>query len=411
MIGRRLAIVVAVAMVSAGCGWTQFGGNAAHTRLGGIGSGVDVENVSTLTKAWTAPLSGGGHGTPAVAGGVVYVVGSVWGGESWTGTLYAFDAAGIDGCSGTPKICAPLWTSSIEHDVQQSPVVAGGVVYFGDADGTFYAFDAAGTLGCSGLPKTCAPLWTAEVAESVSDAAVSGAVVYLTAERFGVEHLYAFDALGVQGCAGIPKTCEPLWTAQAAGSVTVSGGFVNAGGQVFDAAGVNGCAGTPKTCEPLWFSPSGGPVWGGMVFSGGAAYDATGVTACWGTPKTCAPLWKTSTGARVQAVANGLAYADGASQRIEVYDAAGVEECTGAPTKTCNPLWTYPGVNQVRAVSDGVLYADGFAFDAGGIKNCWFTPKACAPLWAAPSAAVSVISNRAAYGVSNEGLHAFTPKA
>ena len=41
-----------------------------------------------------------------------------------------------------------------------SPAVANGIVYVGSIYGELYAFDAAGVNGCSGIPKTCLPLWT-----------------------------------------------------------------------------------------------------------------------------------------------------------------------------------------------------------------------------------------------------------
>jgi outer membrane protein assembly factor BamB len=34
--------------------------------------------------------------------------------------------------------------------VDSSPAVAEGVVYFGANNGSLYAFDAAGTIGCTG---------------------------------------------------------------------------------------------------------------------------------------------------------------------------------------------------------------------------------------------------------------------
>ena len=56
--------------------------------------------------------------------------------------LYAFSAAGTTACSGTPKICKPLWTGTTDAlDYSDSaPVVANGVVYVGSSDTKFYAF-------------------------------------------------------------------------------------------------------------------------------------------------------------------------------------------------------------------------------------------------------------------------------
>src|SRR5262249_56700161 len=92
-----------------------------------------------------------GDSSPSVANGEVYVTSDSF-------TLYAFDAAGVTNCSGTPTTCAPLWTSAAQN-VYSGPAVANGVVYVGSADG-LDAFDAAGVDGCSGTPKRCSPLWS-----------------------------------------------------------------------------------------------------------------------------------------------------------------------------------------------------------------------------------------------------------
>jgi outer membrane protein assembly factor BamB len=109
-----------------------------------------------------------------VANGVVYV-GSV------DAKLYAFDAAGVTGCAGTPKTCAPLWTATTGSAIGfSSPAVANGVVYIGSTDTKLYAFDAAGMTSCAGTPKTCAPLWTATTGSSIlSSPAVANGVVYI----------------------------------------------------------------------------------------------------------------------------------------------------------------------------------------------------------------------------------------
>ena len=54
--------------------------------------------------------------------------------------LYAFDATGSSGCSGTPKTCAPLWTATTGGRIISSPAVANGSVYVGSDDLTLYAF-------------------------------------------------------------------------------------------------------------------------------------------------------------------------------------------------------------------------------------------------------------------------------
>jgi outer membrane protein assembly factor BamB len=135
--------------------------------------------------------------------------------------LYAFDAAGLTNCSGTPKTCTPLWTdvtatSTVHSAVDGRPAVANGVVYV-PASGMLYAFDAAGITNCSGTPRTCSPLWTATMDGAVaSSPAVANGVAYVST-AYG--NLYAFDAAGVINCSGAPKTCTPLLQALTDGYV------------------------------------------------------------------------------------------------------------------------------------------------------------------------------------------------
>ena len=74
---------------------------------------------------------------------------------------------GPPGARGPPKTCKPLWIAAITGDDPNSttsPVVANGVVYVAGNytdQNELYAFSAAGTTGCSGTPKICKPLWTA----------------------------------------------------------------------------------------------------------------------------------------------------------------------------------------------------------------------------------------------------------
>ena len=132
--------------------WPQFRGGPTH-QGSDEPSTITPANVSTLEWAWYADI-GTVVSSPAVVDGVVYV-GAI-------GGVYAFPAI----CSREPS-CAPLWTAPAGPGVDTSPAVAGGVVYAGSVDHKLYAFDAAGVQGCSGAPKTCAPLWTAETADLV----------------------------------------------------------------------------------------------------------------------------------------------------------------------------------------------------------------------------------------------------
>jgi outer membrane protein assembly factor BamB len=275
---------------------------------------------------WTASAGAAGNFTssPKVVNGVLYA-------GADDGKLYAFDAAGSTGCSGTPvKTCAPLWTAATGGQGGATAAVVKGVVYVGADDGKLYAFDANGSTGCSGTPKTCAPLWTAATGGPIAGSpAVANGVAYVGADD---GKLYAFDATGTTGCSGNPTTCVPLWTADVGiftvTSPAVANGVVYIGSdaiyggpslQAFDASGSTGCSGTPKTCTPLWgsadlgeFRVSSPAVANGVVFIGGEAtkfyaFRADGV-GCSG----CRGLWSfTTLHGSIEsspAVANGFVY-------------------------------------------------------------------------------------------------------
>jgi outer membrane protein assembly factor BamB len=273
---------------------------------------------------WIAKPSVGTIGSVSVAGGAVYISGG-------DGKLYAFDAAGVTNCNGaSPRFCDPLWSATTGAQVAGTPAVAGGVVYVASSDDHLYAFDASGHTGCSGVPKTCAPLWTAPVSvdllSDLSPAVVDG-VVYFTGGGGSVGVLSAFDATGHTGCSGVPKTCKPLWTATTSSEFfsnpaiaghTVYVSDADATLYAFDAAGVTGCSGAPKSCAPMWTAPAAGDaspsVANGVVYVAGSgrlrAFDAAGATGCSGAPKHCSPLWTSSaTGAGGDAaVANGTVF-------------------------------------------------------------------------------------------------------
>jgi outer membrane protein assembly factor BamB len=172
---------------------------------------------------WAGTTGGVVRSTPAVASGIVYV-------DSLDFQLYAFDAAGQAGCSGTPKACTPLWTAAAGG--LSSPAVANGIVYVGSSDRSLVAFDAAGEIGCSRRPKICTPLWTGPTGGGIEGStAVANGVVY--AGAFDGK-LYAFDAAGQAGCSGNNRrrTCTPLWTSANFGFAVQSSPAV-ANGQLY----------------------------------------------------------------------------------------------------------------------------------------------------------------------------------
>ncbi len=284
-----------------------------------------------------------------VAGDIVYI------GSDGTlngGRVEAFDAHGVTNCSGTPKRCQPLWTSSSNVGFS-TPAVANGVVYATGEDGMLYAFSANGTTNCSGTPVTCNPLWTGgggTYNDNVSPGAptVSNGVVYYESAT----NLYAFDADGGTNCSGSPTTCHPLWTAAFGGAFVPSLAVAN--GILYASSGVQGAL---------------------------VAFDANGVTNCSGTPKVCTSLWTYDVSvASPPSVANGLVFIGlfNGGPGVQAFDAGGATNCSGTP-KVCNPLWTGPTTNPVTgppAIANGKIYAtdNGLIFNPGGDLYAWALP-------------------------------------
>jgi hypothetical protein len=161
---------------------------------------------------WTSTVTGGSiFSSPSVVGGVVYV-------GSNDGNLYAFDANGNTGCSGNPKTCAALWTSQATGaPVFSSPGIANGVVYVGSNNNHIYAFDASSKMKCSGTPKVCSPLWGAKTGGSVaSSPAVANGMVYVGSDD---HKLYAF---GLETTPPVTSVAQPSDGSTVSGTTTLS---------------------------------------------------------------------------------------------------------------------------------------------------------------------------------------------
>ena len=273
----------------------------------------------TCAPLWSYSDAGATFAQPVIVNGLVFAGTSA-------GELVVFDAAGSTGCSGTPEVCVPLWIGQTGGaGSTSSPAVVGGVAYVSASGaataGYLFAFDASGATGCSGTPKTCAPLWQAQ--GQFGTPTVSRGYVYVGS---GSTQTSVFDASGATNCAGVPKICTALWTDPAGATfsyLAVANGvmYANAGGtlEAFDAFGHTNCSGTPTTCKPLW--TAAGPfanspiVANGVVYvsSGStattAAFDAAGISGCSGTPKSCTPLAAFSvTGFPSPIIDNGVIY-------------------------------------------------------------------------------------------------------
>ena len=425
--GFLFVAVTAVAFLSA-CDWGQLGYGSEHT-----GSSPDntvsksAVQSGSLLPDWTAVTGGAGVSSPAISGGVAFVV-------ARDERLYAFDAAGSTGCAGAPKTCTPLWTSGpLGEFVRSSPAAGGGKVYVSTRDGQLMAFDSTGTASCSGAPKVCSPVWTATLpGKAIGSPSVAGGRAYIVSTATDADAISVFDA----------GSGAPLWSATIANqsanghtksAATVANGIAYVGFTgvsdnasepaqarvlAFDANGSIGCSGTPKVCQPLWATATdidvgfmGTPsVADGVMYASGLAFDAVGVSGCSGTPKRCTPMWAMA-GDGDTGVTKGVVFR-GAS----AFDAKGVTSCAGVP-KICQPLWTENiGGDVVSTVSiaSGVVYVSAgdstgaaeshlYAFDALGAAGCSGVPLVCEPLWTANTGGAGTAATATSPPVISEG--------
>ena len=295
---------------------------------------VSVRRCGPRRRAASSPPSA------AVVDGTAYV-------QSQDGNLYAFDAAGVSGCVGVPKVCAPLWTASTGSVSSSSPTVANGVVYIGSSNGDLYVFDAAGASGCAGMPKDCSPLWTAPAGgDLVSSPAVADGDRLHRLERAGTGRyvhrrvplrlrcgrrlrLFRHSDLSVCHSGGAYRADEaPRRRPRTAPSTSARPSAARPRSRVaaFDAASGDGLWST-SVAGSVNSSPA---VADGVVYVGAQngtlyAFD-TARQSLWSGPSCC-----TASGSS-PAVAGGVVFVAGGDGTVSAFDAAGIAGCSGSPT-------------------------------------------------------------------------------
>ena len=141
-----------------------------------------------------------------MAGGTVFVpVGA---------DLHAYDAAGVAGCSGSPKVCQPRWTAP---GWAGSMVVSEGRLFV-SGPVSVAAFAVNGVAGCTGTPKVCSPVTTYAVSHDtgitppvVADGVLYVGVGYDDTIINGGQHgaIQAYDARG-SSAAPARRRCARL---------------------------------------------------------------------------------------------------------------------------------------------------------------------------------------------------------
>ena len=242
-----------------------------------------------------------------------------------------------------------------------SPDVYDGVVYVSSDDGKLYAFDAAGNTNCSGTPKICAPLWTAIAAGGESSPTVVNGIVYIGSGRRQAlrvrcrrEHQLLGDARKFALRCGPPPPATPSsphrrWPtasstsrpSTASSTRSMPPGTPTAPGRRRSALR---CGPQPPTAS-CGASPA---VANGVVYRGLEGPASSMRSTPPGTPTArghrrrvprCGPATTGGGIASSPAVANGTVYIGYGDHKLYAFDATGVTNCSGTPV-SCAPLWT-----------------------------------------------------------------------
>lgn len=280
-----VALVAALAVLTGCQGWVNrwfdAGNNTVTTAAFGVG------NVDELTIAWRAPE----HNGALAADGRWYA-------EGPTGDL---EVLALDGSSCPAEVCTPMWSAegrpvalSAEHVI--TLVDEGGGAF------RLHTVDRGGVDGCSGTPVVCAPRWRSPVIGEPVDG---------TARVLG-DHLVVAEATGPADpyngvgparllgwrdvdaparCGEVdPDVCPHDWQSYAltlfdasdtfdpargavalgAGHAVVihGAGFASVAGYALD--GSTGCTGAaPAICDHAWSAQT-------RVWSSWAAYEPYG---------------------------------------------------------------------------------------------------------------------------------------
>lgn len=347
------------------------GGSTPSSHVFAVGDNLKGGWEGQTDGAWSAPA--------VVSGSMVYAVSS--------DMLYAFDVHPPSSqCS--LFVCNPVWTAVLGDSANPyAPIVADGQVYVAEGGtGILSAFDANGVNNCSGTPTVCHPLWFHALSKIYGPPAIAPASaggngdVYVTANDNG-NRLVAYHSTGAGDFVG-----------QALPGSSFSGPALKNGRIVISAWN-----GPTSTASLIALNQSAGQILWQSIGIGGAAPPAPAITnvrafvantsgrlfafkfsAC--TISPCQPDWRS-----VQqpaglgdppTVSNGAVFVPANTQKngmdfLYGFDGAGVQGCSGTP-RICTPIWSTFG-GYAGAGSQVSLFA-AEAWTQGGGRLFKFGP-------------------------------------
>jgi hypothetical protein len=401
--------------------WPQTGYNAAQTAFNPHETQLSTGNVHELvTRAIARVANPDSGGTPAVAGGMVFVAssGSSFGGARgkvqafpetcgaplglscqpiWTATVGQFTYGSVavadnevfvdsdtlatvphqklwvfgEHCATGGAACTPLWTATINGDDGSGdpPTVAGGTVYLpGGPPNNAYLY--AYPVKCATI---CKPTWRGKMAVGNDDAPAAVGDGFVFVSDYG-GFLYAYRV----GCATGGKECKPAWEGNTGsldpGPVAYANGqvFVSSNGVLY-AYKAAGCGISGFECSATWHSKTHAGAGGALAIAYGLVYAASGNAWLFAFKQhcasTCLPTWKahlaprgaTHTGS--PAVANGVVYLPWGDILTGRESIAAFSATCATGGGTCSPLADVDGGSYIEmggpAVAGGELWATG----------------------------------------------------
>lgn len=182
------------------------------------------------TPLWsTTPLPASGPSFGAMASATVsdssvFLV-------DYQGGVHAYPAAAGPACAGVPVTCPPMWTAAAGGGFANNFNGWVGAVLVGSRVITYTnvtdislptrlsSFDANGVAGCSGVPRVCTPQWSTGVPGFPVDSQIAAAngSVFVVTKNGTSDWITSYRDDGA-GCTGTPMTCPPQWQATAATS-------------------------------------------------------------------------------------------------------------------------------------------------------------------------------------------------
>ncbi len=335
--------------------------------LGGPNGVRQIVGYSTPYTAtgWTEVLDGAVTQSPAVANQVVYAV--------TDDKLYA-----IPELQSTPQ--APLWSASLGDGANPfAPVVADGRVYVaGGGTGELEVFDANGVTNCSGSPKVCTPLWfntfTTVFGSPAVDAKSDGGSgdVYLSVRNAGINKVVVRTGAGATAGSSVSLASTSL------SGPSVAGGHVLLSGWSSSTSAATLYSLDASTQALLWTSgdlggaaqPTAVAVGGGHVFVENRAGVLLSFKSSGCGSSVCNPQWQSIAlgqggGLTPPTFANGVVYAGDDVQpapysdeeRLLYFDANGCGGSTCSAINAQNP--DQVGINSQIVVVAGTVITVG----------------------------------------------------